>query len=420
MKETLSSTLENKNSKLDILKVRADFPLIAKNKVIYLDNAATTQKPKTVIQALTNFYENSNANIHRGVYRLSEEATEAYESIRKKVARFVGAQNGASSIVFTRNATEAVNLVAYAWGEKFINAGDEIILTEMEHHSNIVPWQLLTQRKKAKVKYVPYDPGTGKPQWEALSSLMTERTKLVAFTHVSNSLGTINPVQEVIRSIRKLGSPKILIDGAQGVPHLPAHVDDWGCDFLVFSAHKMLGPTGIGVLWAKKEILEAMEPFLGGGDMIKEVSLETARWNDVPWKFEAGTPNVADVIAFGPAIDYLEKIGLAAIGRHEQELTRYALGRLEQTPGITLYGTKTAEERCGVVSFNIQGVHPHDSGTLLARENIAVRVGHHCNMPLMKKLGIMGTTRASFYLYNTLEEVDALIRAIPKIQKIFS
>ncbi|MBI2070528.1 MAG: cysteine desulfurase [Elusimicrobia bacterium] len=399
--------------------IRRDFPLITQGKVVYLDNAATTQKPRAVIDALVEYYENYNANVHRGVYEISEKATDAYEAARKKIADFIGAKETAS-IIFTRNATEAVNLAAYAWGDANVNEGDEILLTEMEHHSNIVPWQLLAQRKKAVIRFVPYAPETGKPKWEDLPSLSSSKTRLIAFTHVSNSLGTINPVPELIAQIRRLApGAKILIDGAQGVPHLPVNVAAWDCDFLVFSAHKMLGPTGIGVFYAKKDVLEGMGPFLGGGDMIKEVRLDGAKWNDLPWKFEAGTPNIADAIAFGAALDYLNAIGLKAIHEHEVALTTHALQRLRAIEGVTCYGTKTAPERCGVVSFNLKGMHPHDTGTLLAREGVAVRVGHHCNMPLMRRLGIMGTTRASFYLYNTIEEIDALAAAIPKIQKVF-
>jgi len=399
--------------------IRRDFPLINQGKVIYLDNAATTQKPKVVIDAVVDFYENCNANIHRGVYPLSEQATAAYEGVRQKVADFIGAKS-ASSIVFTKNATEAINLVTCAWGESAIKEGDEIVLTEMEHHSNLVPWQILAQRKNAKLKFVTFNTETGKPNWEELPGLLTKKTKIVAFGHISNSLGTINPAQDIIKTIRAHSDAKVLIDGAQGVPHTTVDVALWDCDFLAFSAHKMLGPTGVGVLYAKEEILGAIGPFIGGGDMIKEVWLDYSRYNDVPWKFEAGTPNIAGVTVFGTALDYLNEIGQSFIRKHELSLTAYALERLGTLPGITLYGTKSAEERCGIVSFNVEGVHSHDVGTLLARENIAVRVGHHCNMPLMRKLKVPGTVRASFYIYNTKDEIDALIEAVPKVQRVFA
>lgn len=399
--------------------IRRDFPLIQNSGIAYLDNAATTQKPRSVIEALTQVYEQTNANVHRGVYEISERATEAYEGVREKIARFIGISDPAS-IIFTRNATEAINLVAYAWGNSQVRSGDEILLGEMEHHSNIVPWQLLAGRHGAKIKYVPFDPATGKPRWSELKNLLTPRTRLVALAHVSNALGTINPVPELIQDIRRLSQARILVDAAQGAPHFKISVKEWDCDFLAFSAHKMLGPTGIGVLYAKKEILSGMEPFLGGGDMIREVTLEGSKWNDLPWKFEAGTPNFADAIAFGAALDYLERVGFDYIWTHEQQLAAFAMERLAKIPGSTLYGTRTSAERCGIVSFNLQGIHAHDVGTLLAREKVAVRVGHHCNMPLMKQMGVMGTVRASFYIYNTLEEIETLVEAIPKVQKVFA
>lgn len=400
--------------------IRKDFPLISNSKFVYLDNAATSQKPLAVIEALQRYYEGYNANPHRGVYEISERATVAYEGARAKVAAFIKAPD-AASVVFTRNTTESVNLIAYAWAQAAMREGDEIVLTEMEHHSNMVPWQLLAKRKGVKLHYVAYNPETGKPRWETLPGLLNERTKLVAFAHVNNSLGTINPVQEVISAVRRGCGARVLVDGAQGAAHLPIDAGAWDCDFLVFSAHKMLGPMGVGVMYARREILENMDPFLGGGDMIREVWLDReAKWNDLPWKFEAGTPNVGGVVAFGVALDYLNEIGLSAVHEHELRLTQYVMERLKSIPGITQYGTKTAQERCGIVSFNIDNIHPHDAGTLLAREGIAVRVGHHCNMPLMRRLGLWGTTRASFYLYNTLEEIDVLLQAIPKVQKVFA
>lgn len=406
-------------STLNISQRRKDFPLIAHSALAYLDNAATTQKPFSVIAAERDYYETYNANVHRGVYDISERATQAYEGVRIKVAQFIGADNPLG-VIYTRNTTEAINLVARAWGAKHLAAGDEIVITEMEHHSNIVPWQMMAKETGAIIKYVPFSTATASPHWEELPRLLGSKTKLVAFNHVNNSLGTINPVAEIIAAIKKLSGAKILIDGAQGVPHLHVNVQEWDCDFLAFSAHKMLGPTGIGVLYAKEGILKTMDPFLGGGDMIKEVSMERSTWNDIPWRFEAGTPNIAGVVAFGAALDYLNTIGIQAIHEHEFLLTKLALELLGAMDGVTLYGTKNAEGRCGVVSFNVNGVHPHDTGTLLAREDIAIRVGHHCNMPIMRRYGIMGTARASFYLYNTIAEVERLAAALPKIQRLFA
>ena len=406
----------------DLNKIREDFPILKRKMngkpLIYLDNAATSQKPKQVVEALVEFYTQTNANVHRGIHALSEEATARYEEARSKVARFIGAPPKASSVIFTRNATEAINLVSHAWGLKHLQAGDEILLTEMEHHSNLVPWQMLAQAKGARLKFIPIS-SEGQLALEELPRLLEGRTRLVSLTLMSNVLGTINPVKTVVQQAHAKGIP-VLVDGAQGVPHLPVNVLDLNCDFLVFSAHKMLGPTGVGVLYAKEAILEEMDPFLGGGDMIRDVWLDRAVWNDLPWKYEAGTPNIADVIAFGSAIDYLEKIGMAEIRRHEEELTRHSLEVLRRIDGLTVYGPLDPTIRGAAISFNVNGLHPHDLGQILDEEGICIRAGHHCCKPLMRKLGVVATARASLYLYNTQEEVTALAAALVKAKEVFS
>jgi len=406
---------------LDVSKIRADFPILQRQvhgkPLIYLDSAATSQKPKAVIEALVRYYSENNANIHRGIHTLSEEATALYEGARGKVCRFIGAPKP-DSVIFTRNATEAINLVSHAWGNRHVQAGDEILLTEMEHHSNLVPWQFLAKEKGATLRFIPVT-ADGRLDLEQLPRLLGPRTKLVSVTLMSNVLATLNPVKEIIQAAHAQGV-SVLVDGAQGVPHLPVHVLDLNCDFLVFSAHKMLGPTGVGVLYAKEALLEEMDPFLGGGDMIRDVWLDHSVWNDLPWKFEAGTPNIADVIAFGTAIDYLERIGMGEIHRHEQALGRYALKRLQEIDGLTVHGPLDPSLRGGLVSFEVKGLHPHDLGQLLDAEGIAIRAGHHCCKPLLRKMGVPATARASFYLYNTEEEVDALVQAILKTKELFS
>ena len=397
---------------LDVVKIRKDFPIL-KRKVhgvplVYLDNAATSQKPRRVIDALVRYYENYNANIHRAVHTLGEEATAAYEDAREKVRAFINAP-GTESIIFTRNTTEAINLVAYSWGRANISEGDEILLTQMEHHSNLIPWQQLAKEKGATVRYVPVTP-QGTLELNGLENLFDARTKMMALPHVSNSLGTINPVEKIAAEARRRGV-MLLVDGAQGAPHLPVDVQAIGADFYAFSSHKMLGPTGVGVLYGRRELLEEMEPFLGGGEMIRKVTFEGATWNDLPWKFEAGTPNIADVIAFGTAIDYLSDLGMDDVRRHEAEITAYALNRMASIPDIILYGPPDAAQRGGVVSFNFPSLHPHDIGTVLDTHGVAIRSGHHCTQPLMRCLGISGTARASFYVYNTPQEVDALVDA---------
>src|SRR3972149_2746149 len=412
----------------NIEKIRSDFPILGRQiygkKLVYFDNAATSQKPKAVIEAIADYYRTSNANVHRGVHKLSEEATEGYEAARKRVANFVNAGD-ARQIIFTRNATEAINLVAYAWGRKNIKKGEEILLTEMEHHSNLVPWQILAAEVGAKLKFIPIDEN-GELSWrKSLHKLVTNKTKLAALTHVSNVLGTINPVKEIIEDIRNLKSDvRILIDGAQAVPHLPVSIQTLGCDFYVFTGHKMLGPTGIGVLWARKDLLEEMPPFLGGGDMILEVGFEKSTYNYIPWKFEAGTPPIAGAIGLAAACDYLAKVGMKKVREHEQELTAYAQKALSEIKNLVIYGPKKLEKRAGVISFNIVdkkgkvAIHPHDLASILDGEGIALRSGHHCAQPLMKVLGINAAARASFALYNTKEEIDRLRPAIEKAKEI--
>jgi cysteine desulfurase/selenocysteine lyase len=406
---------------MDIELIRADFPILAQEvhgkPLVYLDNAATSQKPRQVIQALVDYYETFNANIHRGIHALAEQATERYEETRKKVADFIAAP-GPETIVFTRNTTESINLVAYAWGRQNVGPGDEIVLSAMEHHSNIVPWQILAQEKGARLRFAEIRED-GTLDLDQLAGLIGPRTKLVTLVHMSNVLGTINPVAEVARLAHAQGA-LMLVDGAQSVPHMPVRVDDLQCDFLAFSSHKMLGPTGVGVLWGRRELLESMPPFLGGGEMISRVTRERTTYNELPWKYEAGTPNIADVVAFGAAIDYLEGIGMPAIREHERELVAYALEALGDQPDLTIYGPRDPARRGGVLAFNLGDVHAHDVGAVLDYEGIAIRAGHHCCQVLMQTLDIAGTARASFYLYNTEAEVDALVSALGAVRERFS
>lgn len=406
---------------LDVARIRKDFPILERKvhgkPLVYLDNAATSQKPRQVIDALVRYYENTNANIHRAVHTLGEEATREYEESREKVRRFINAP-AIESIIFTRNTTEAINLVAYSWGRANIREGDEILLTQMEHHSNLIPWQQLAREKGATVRYVPVG-GNGTLELDGLENLFDARTKMMAMPHVSNSLGTINPVEKIAVEARKRGV-MLLVDGAQGAPHVPVDVQAIGADFYAFSSHKMLGPTGVGVLYGRKELLEEMDPFLGGGEMIRKVTFEGATWNDLPWKFEAGTPNIGDVIAFGAAIDYLEALGMDNVRAHEAELTAYALDRMGTLGDITLYGPTDIAQRGGVISFNLPDLHPHDIGTVLDQYGVAIRSGHHCTQPLWRCLGVSGSARASFYIYNTPEEVDRLVDAVKTAQKYFA
>jgi len=399
-------------------KIREDFTILKRRvngkPLIYLDNAATSQKPELVINSLNDYYKKYNANVHRGIHKLSEEATQAYEETRKKVAKFINAKSE-KEIIFTKNTTEAINLVMYSLGMQ-LKAGDEIISSVMEHHSNIVPWQFL-QNFGIKLKFVDINED-GTLKLEDYEKLITENTKLITVAHVSNVLGTINPVKEISKIARK-NNALFLVDAAQSVPHIKVDVQEINCDFMAFSSHKMLGPTGVGVLYGKRELLEQMKPFLYGGDMIREVSLYETKYNEVPWKFEAGTPNIADVIAFGAAIDYLEKIGMKNIEKHEKELTKYALKKLSKIKNLEIYGPKNLNQRIGVISFNLKNIHPHDVASILDQEGIAIRSGHLCAQPLMKRLNIQAAARASFYLYNTKQEIDKLAYALLKVKRVF-
>ncbi|MEW6179502.1 MAG: cysteine desulfurase [Chloroflexota bacterium] len=406
--------------RLDISKIRADFPILKREvapgiPLVYLDSTATSQKPIAVMQAMNDYYERSNANIHRGVHTLAEEATAQYEAAREKVAVFIGA-NKSREIIFVRNTTEAINLVAFSWGRKFLQRGDRVLLTEMEHHSNLVPWQILAQEKELQLDFVPVT-SDGLLDLNDYQKLLELKPKVVAFTHMSNVLGTINPVVEMTRMAHQAGAV-VLVDGAQSVPHLPVNVQHLDVDFLAFSAHKMLGPTGIGALYGKEELLESMPPFLGGGDMIKKVYLRQFTPNELPHKFEAGTPAIAEAIGFSAAVDYLSRVGMDRIAAYEHEIIHYALEALSEIEGLKVYGP-SADQKGGVASFTMRGIHPHDVSQILDREGIAVRAGHHCAMPLHEKFGLPATTRASFYLYNTREEVDHLVRGLAKVKKIF-
>lgn len=405
---------------LDIEAIRRDFPILHRTvhgkPLVYLDNAATTQKPQAVIDALVEYYERYNANIHRGLHALAEEATARYEESRAKAAHFVNAPE-TESIIFTRNATEAINLVAHSWGRKHLRAGDEIVLTVMEHHSNLVPWQMLAREKGVVLRFVDIDE-QGRLLMDDFDRLVGGKTKLVALVHASNVLGTINPLREIAKVAHERGA-LVLADAAQSVPHMPVDVQELDVDFLAFSSHKMMGPTGVGILYTRRSVLEEMDPFLGGGEMIRKVTLEESTWNALPWRFEAGTPNIADVIALGAAIDYLEGLGMEAVRAHEVDLVRYALERLGAIPDLTLYGPRDPEGRGGVVAFNCDDIHPHDIGTALDSFGIAIRAGHHCAQPLMQRLGLVATARASFYVYNTREEIDALAEGTQQAARFF-
>ena len=405
---------------LDIERIRRDFPVLKREvngrPLVYLDNAATSQKPVQVMAEITRYYRDINSNIHRGVHTLSVEATERYEAARERVRAFFGASD-VSEIIFTRNTTESINLVAHAFGRAFLEAGDEVLISEIEHHSNIVPWQMLREERGIALRHIPMLPD-GTLDLDEARRLIGPRTKLLSITLMSNALGTIVPVAELAELARAQGA-RVLVDAAQAAPHLPIDVGELGADFLACSAHKMLGPTGVGVLWGRRELLEEMPPFLGGGDMIASVSLEESTWNKLPYKFEAGTPNIAGVIGFGVALDYLEAVGMDAIRRHERDLTGYALDRLIDVPGVTLYGPLDPDLRGGVVSFGLDGVHPHDIGQVLDSHGVAIRAGHHCAQPVMRKLDVAATARASFYLYNTREEVDVLEAAVRETSDFF-
>ena len=405
----------------DAERRRDDFPVLRRElrpgiPLVYLDSAATSQKPRAVLEAMQSFYELHNANIHRGVHRLAEEATEAFESARQTVAGFVGAGNP-RQIIFTRNTTESINLVAHTWARANLRSGDVILLSEMEHHSNLVPWQMLAAERGLRLEFIPVTDG-GELDLTALPALLELRPKLVGVTHMSNVLGTVVPVEAIIRQAHQAGA-LVVVDGAQAVPHLPVDVTALDVDFYAFSAHKMCGPTGIGALYGRLELLESMPPFLGGGDMIKRVELRSFEANSVPHKFEAGTPAIAEAIGFGAAAEYVAGVGRQAIHAHEQVLAGYAIERLEEIPGVRVFGPP-ADRRGGVVSFTLDGVHPHDIAQVLDTEGVAIRAGHHCAMPLHARLGLPASARASFYLYNTESEVDSLVRGLYKVKEVFA
>ncbi|MBN1954566.1 MAG: cysteine desulfurase [Anaerolineae bacterium] len=403
---------------MDTERIRADFPILSRRvhdkPLIFLDSAASSQKPRQVLEAMDAAYRDCYANVHRGVYCLSEEATRCYEDARDKVASFINA-GAREEVIFTRNTTEAINLVAYAWGRANVGPGDRVMLTEMEHHSNIVPWQILVAEKGAELVYLPIT-DDGRLQVERLDDLLDERVKLVAFTIMSNVLGTINPTEEIVRRARAAGAV-VLLDGAQGTPHMPIDVQALDCDFLAFSAHKMCGPSGSGVLYGRKELLAAMPPFLGGGDMIRRVGLYESTWNELPYKFEAGTPPIVEAIGLGAAVDYLQAIGMENVLAHEHATAAYAMERLLAVEGLAIAGPP-AEQRGGVIAFTFCGIHPHDIAHLLDLEGIAVRAGHHCAQPLHQRLGLVATARASFYIYNTPQEADQLAADLEKVARI--
>jgi cysteine desulfurase/selenocysteine lyase len=402
----------------DVARVRADFPILRRQArgrpLVYLDNAATTQKPQAVIDAIVRYYSEYNANVHRGVHELSELASEAYEEARRKVAAYFNARDP-RQIIFTRNATESINLVAHAFGRTHVKAGDEVLISAMEHHSNIVPWQLLCEERNARLRVAPID-DRGELILEEFAALISERTRLVAITHMSNALGTVNPVAEIVRIAHARGVP-VLLDGSQAAYHLPVDVEALGCDFYAATGHKLYGPTGIGVLYGKEALLEAMPPFLGGGDMISSVTFERSTWNTLPHKFEAGTPHIAGAIVLGVAIDYIQSIGLAQIGEHEQALLAYGTQALSSVNGLRMIGT--ARNKASILSFVMDGVHPHDVGTIVDREGVAIRTGHHCAQPVMERFGVPATARASLAMYNTRDDIDALVRALERVREMF-
>jgi len=407
---------------LDPVAIRADFDIFERDfngrRLAYLDSGATSLKPRVVAQAMDKYLNQYSANVHRGIYQIGEEATAAYEAARAKIAAFIGAKD-AREIVMVRNATEAINLVAYAWGRKNIKRADTIITTEMEHHSNLVPWQLLAQEKDADLEFVPFD-DDGRLLQDSYEVLLRTNPKLVTFTAVSNGLGTINPTKEMIRKAHEVGA-LVLIDGAQAVPHEPVNVQDLDCDFFVFSGHKTLGPPGSGALWARREILEDMPPFMGGGEMIREVKLRHSTWHEVPYKFEAGTPDISAAIGLGAALDYLTGLGMEDVRAHEKELVDYALAVLpERVPTIRIHGPHTSADRAGIITFNLADAHPHDVATLLDREAIAIRAGHHCTMPLHQRLGEEASARASFYVYTDRDDIDRLADALNKVVRLFA
>jgi cysteine desulfurase/selenocysteine lyase len=404
---------------IDVAAIKADFPILGRSvhgaPLTYLDSAATSQKPTVVLDAVEAYYRETNANVHRGVYELAAEATNRFEHGRDAVAKLVGVPR--EEVIFTKNASEAINLVAWAWGVRNLRSGDRILVTEMEHHSNIVPWQIVAEVTGAEVDFAPVTPG-GELDMDALRAAIGPRTRMVAVVHASNVLGTINPVAEIARMARDAGA-LCLVDGSQAVPHMPVDVPALGADFYAFTGHKMLGPTGIGVLVGRTAILESMEPFLGGGEMISDVTTAGSKWADLPWKFEAGTPPIAEAVGLGAAAGYLAEVGLEAIRAHEIELTAHMLGALSEVDGITVYGPRDPEARGGAVSFSLPDIHPHDIAQLIDREGVCVRAGHHCAKPLMRVLGVGATARASTYLYNSHEDIDTLVRALGDARAMF-
>jgi cysteine desulfurase/selenocysteine lyase len=403
---------------LDVEALRGDFPILSRtihdHPLVYLDSASSSQKPKAVIDAVSRYYQESHANIHRGVYVLSEEATIAYEQAHVRVADFINADF--EEMIFTKNTTEALNLVAYAWGLSNLHAGDEVVLTPLEHHSNLVPWQQVAKRTGAAIRYIRLT-ADGRLDMEHAAEIIGPRTKLVSVAQVSNVLGTVNPVDELGRMAHAHGA-LICVDGAQSIPHMAIDVRAMDCDFFAFSGHKMLGPTGIGGLYGRRRILEQMEPFLFGGDMISEVTLEDASWNELPWKFEAGTPPIAQGVGLAAAVEYLQGVGMEAVQAHEHTLARYALEQLRQVRDLDVYGPESEDDRSGVISFNLDSLHPHDVASILDQYGVAIRGGHHCAMPLMRTLGLNSTCRASFYVYNTLEEINVLVEAIGEARRL--
>ncbi len=411
----------NTEGGLDVQQIRKDFPVLSREikpgiPLIYLDSAATSQKPKSVIEAMSTYYENSNANIHRGIHALAEEATLVYENARKKIADFIHAPS-AEQLIFTRNTTESINLVAYSWGRKNLLAGDHILLTEMEHHSNLIPWQILADEINLELDFIPVTP-EGLLDLDIFQEELKKEPKLLAITHMSNVLGTINPLEEILSKAKEFGAIT-LVDGAQSVPHFPVNVAALGADFYAFSAHKMCGPTGIGALYGRRDLLENMPPFLGGGEMIKRVELRSFKVNDLPHKFEAGTPAIAETIGFGAAVDYLAAIGMEVIEAHEQVLTKYAIDRLSQIPDLDILGPDV-DKKGGVIAFYIKDIHAHDVAQILDSLGIAVRAGHHCAQPLHTKFNLPATSRASMYLYNTVDEIDKLVNGIKKVKEVFA
>jgi len=414
--------LSDYNSPLDVARLRADFPILHQEvrpgfPLVYLDNAATSQKPVSVIDAMDDYYRRYNANVHRGIHKLSEEATEAYEGARKRIAAFINAPSW-REMIYTRNTTESINLVAQSWGRANLGPGDVVLSTGMEHHSNIVPWQLLAEQTGCTVQWVPVT-NDGYLDQDAYQSMLTDRVRLVTFTHMSNVLGTINPVRQMADAAHAAGA-LVHVDGAQSVPHFPVDVQALDVDFYSFSGHKMLGPTGIGILWARRDLLEAMPPWMGGGDMIRRVELSGSEWNDLPHKFEAGTPSIAEAVGLGIAVDYLSEVGMDNIHAHERVLTAYALDRLAEVPGVRVLGPANPADKGGVAALTLDGVHPHDAAQILDHYGVAVRAGHHCCMPLHHRLDVVASTRASFYLYNTVDEIDRLIEGLYKVKETFA